>query len=388
MDQKRLVLAFLLSAVILFGWTFLVERNKPQPNGNANTGANANQPANASPSPSQSVAPVATPQTSQQDAQASSTDKVPRRTITVTTPLYEVQLDARGAVATSWVLTKNKRTGQSLYSVAGGKSSHPPLELIPSEKYGLQSAPENVRQEAGSTALRLITGDAAFDNLLASRNYKVTGVEGDAGDARIEIKPGETKTVSLTLHDDATNSDAVKNLIFNGDVYAVGLEVKLARAGQPITAAKLGVGPSIGDQGIPKFSFYSIAPQSVAVVNGKSQIFYGNKIHGDKNSPDRQIVNGTIDWSGVGDTYFAMAAVPARPSDELELRTTKYDHDANGTKEERYLITSFLKIPTDGSTTQIYVGPKDHTLLAEASETVNKNLQARAVDLEGLINYG
>ncbi|HEX8853646.1 MAG TPA: membrane protein insertase YidC [Pyrinomonadaceae bacterium] len=45
-------------------------------------------------------------------------------------------------------------------------------------------------------------------------------------------------------------------------------------------------------------------------------------------------------------------------------------------------------MPTDGSTTRIYVGPKDHNLLNGASAEINSQLQGRAVDLEGLINYG
>jgi YidC/Oxa1 family membrane protein insertase len=380
MDQKRLLLAFALSAIILFGWTFLVERNSPPRQ------VNANHAATSTPSATPSVAPSTTSQPMQSD-DASVPDNVPQRFVKVTTPLYEVRFDNKGAVATSWIVTKNKRTGQPLYSVAGSKNSHEPLELIPSEQ-SLQSTPENVRQEARSTALRLITGDAAFDNLLASRNYVVGGVEGESGETQLEIKAGETKTVSFTLRDEATGSEVVKTLTFNADSYGVGLGVNLKRGGQLVPAAKLGVGPSIGDQGIAKYSFYSIAPQGVSVVNGKPQLFYAKSVHENKNSQDRQIVNGTIDWSGVADTYFAMAAVPPKPSDEVELRTTKYDHDTHGTKEERYLLTSYLKIPTDGSVTRIYVGPKDHDLLTDASREISGQVQTRAVDLEGLINYG
>lgn len=380
MDQKRLLLAFALSALILFGWTFLVERNAPRP-----TNTNSNPSPSVTPSAPPANMPPAT--TQQQNQAAPDTDNIPQRAVTVKTPLYEVTFDTRGAVATRWVLEKNKRTDQPLYSVAGDENSAQPLELIPTEKY-LQSAPENVRQEARSTALRLITGDAAFDEVIASRNYRIDGIEGEGGDARIEIRLGETKTVSFMLRDEATGSEVVKSLSFNGDSYSVGLGIKLARGGQLVPAAKLGVGPSIGDQGIAKYSFYSIAPQGVSVVNGKPQLFYAKSVHENKNTQDRQIVNGTIDWSGVGDTYFAMAAVPPRPSDELELRTTRYEHEAHGAKEDRFLITSYLRVPTDGSMTQIYVGPKDHNLLTSASADINKNLQGRTVDLEGLINYG
>jgi YidC/Oxa1 family membrane protein insertase len=385
MDQKRLLLAFALSAIILFGWTFLVERNSPRQN---NANANANQSVAASPSPVATTTPATTQQQSQTETSAPTIDSVPQRIVTVKTPLYEARFDTRGAVATSWIITKNKRTGQPLFSVAGDKNSRQPLELIPSDN-NLKSAPENVRQEARSTALRLVTGDAAFDNILSSRNYRVEGIEGESGDAQLSLNPGEMKNVTFTLRDEATGSEVVKNLIFNADSYSVALDLKLARGGQVVPAAKLAVGPSIGDQGIAKYSFYSIAPQGVSVVNGKSQLFYGKSINENKNSPDQQKVNGTIDWSGVGDTYFAMAAVPPRPSDEVELRTTKYQHEAaNGAKEDRYLITSFVRVPTDGSTTRIYVGPKDHNLLTEASREINGQLQSRTVDLEGLINYG
>jgi YidC/Oxa1 family membrane protein insertase len=233
-----------------------------------------------------------------------------------------------------------------------------------------------------------VTGDAAFDALLASRNYQVGDVGGDGVETSVDLKPGETRSVNFTLRDEATNSEVVKKLTFSADSYNVGLELKLARNGQVVPAAKLAIGPSIGDQGVKRHSFYSIAPETVAPVNGSVQIFHGSSVHDNKNSQDRQVIGGTIDWAGVADTYFAMAAIPSRPSNELELRTTKYEHQANGSKEDRYLITSYLNVPTDGSTTRLYVGPKDHNLLTEASGEINQGLQGRKVDLEGLINYG
>lgn len=378
MEQKRLLLAFLLSAFILFGWTYFIDRNTSrQPN------ANSAQQTNASPSPTPLNSASAPAQQVTQLAQVP--DSTPRRSVTVKTPLFEVKLDSKGAVATSWVISRNKRTGKPLYSVAADNNSRQPLELIPSEN-NLKSTPESFRQEARTTPLRLITGDAAFDNLLAASNYNVGGVEGD--DAQIELKPGESRSVSFTLRDEATGVEVIKKLTFNADTYNVAFDLKLARNGQIVPAAKLGIGPSIGDQGVPKYSFYSVAPEGVAAINGKVQIFYGKSVHENKSSQDRQIVNGAIDWAGVADTYFAMAAIPPKPSNELELHTSKYEHDAGGAKEDRYLITTYLSIPTDGSTTQLYVGPKDHYLLTSASREVSQSLQGRTVDLEGLINYG
>jgi len=381
MEQKRLLVAFALSAAILFGWSYFISRNAPRPeNSNVNTGATAET--TSSPAPAIPVQPS----TPQQNPSVAFSDNAPQRTVTVKTPLYEAQFDSRGAVATSWVILQNKHSGLPLYSVAGDRKSRQPLELIPSEQH-LRSAPENLRQEARSTPLRLVTGDANFDALLAANSYRVTGVEGD-GDALIELKPSETRSVGFTLRDEVSGTEVVKNLTFSADSYNVGLDLKLTRGGQVVPATKLAVGPSIGDQGVPHYTFYTVAPEAVASVNGKAQIFYGASIHGNAGSPDRQVVGGTIDWSAIGDTYFAMAAVPPKPSDSLELRTAKYEHQTNGSKEERYLITALLNVPADGSTTHLFVGPKDHNILAAASAEMNRALPGRAIDLEGLINYG
>jgi YidC/Oxa1 family membrane protein insertase len=164
--------------------------------------------------------------------------------------------------------------------------------------------------------------------------------------------------------------------------------VKVTRGGQTVPSVKLAIGPSIGDQGVPAYNFYSVAPESVAVVNGKVQQFQGSAIHSNESSRDRQLVSGPVDWAAVGDTYFAMAAVPPRPADSLEIRTAKYEHDTNGSKEERFLITAYLSIPADGSTTRLYVGPKDHNLLTEANREIAQAMPGRTVDLDGLINFG
>ena len=38
---------------------------------------------------------------------AATSDTTPNRTITIKSPLYEVTLDSKGALATSWILLKN-----------------------------------------------------------------------------------------------------------------------------------------------------------------------------------------------------------------------------------------------------------------------------------------
>jgi YidC/Oxa1 family membrane protein insertase len=51
------------------------------------------------------------------------------------------------------------------------------------------------------------------------------------------------------------------------------------------------------------------------------------------------------------------------------------------------LITGFVPIPADGTRTELYVGPKDHSLLAQASQQIKQN-GGPQVDLGEAINYG
>jgi YidC/Oxa1 family membrane protein insertase len=382
MDQKRLLIAFALSAAILLGWTYFIDRNRPPQPDNTNAAQQATN-TNAAPAPQSSAdAPAPAPQPSAVTI-PTTPDNTPRRIITIKTPLYEAKLDSLGAVATSWILKKNKDTDRDLRSVGGDKNNRPPLELIPSEQQ-LQSLPENARREARSTPLRIVTGDAKLDALLSSRNYQIGGMDGVSGD-EISLNPGESKSLTMTLRDEASGVELVKNFSFDAETYSVALSPKLTRGGQSVPNVKLAIGPSIGDQGVPHYTFYSVAPEGVAAVDGKVHLFYGKSIHETKEHPDQQAVPGTIDWAGVGDTYFAMLAIPSKRTQTLEFRTARYEYGDK--KEERYLITGLLDVPADGSPTRVYVGPKDHYLLTTASREIGQAV-GREIDLEAAINYG
>lgn len=379
MQQKRFLLAIVISALILFGWSYLFPPPKA-PQQNANT-------SDAQPSPSaQEANNAATPAPSAEqpaqssEAAAATQDSTPPRTITISSPYYTVTLDNRGAVAKNWVITRiinlenpDPSKAREVYSVGGEKQ---PLELIPKESLRNNLAP-----------LRLVTGDQKTDEALASRNYKITVDGQETEENNINVAAGQTRSVAFNLRDEATGLDVIKTLTFYPDRYIADIKVQLKRGDQAIPNAKLLIGPSIGDQGIPYYSFYSVAPEGIAVVGGKVERLYAQTINETKESPDRQVLNGAVNWAGVGDTYFAMIAVPSRPTEGLEYRTSKYEHEANGTKETRYLITGYVPVPTDNSATRLYVGPKDHYLLTAASEQLQQEGVA-SIDLEESIDYG
>src|SRR5205823_11952519 len=135
----------------------------------------------------------------------------------------------------------------------------------------------------------------------------------------LNLNAGESKTITMSLRDEATGLEAIKSFHFNAETYSVDLGTKLTRGGQVVPSVKLAIGPSIGDQGVPRYTFYSVAPEGVATVDGKVQLLYGKSIHETKEHPDQQTVNGTVDWAGVGDTYFAMLAIPQQRTQGLEF---------------------------------------------------------------------
>lgn len=373
MQQRRLLLALLLSSVILFGWSYFYPSHTPP--------KDQQQQASATPSPSQaatgdasqSATPAATA-----PAPITTVSEAPQRTITIKTELYDVTFDTRGAEPISWIVKKNKNSHGSgeIYSVAGHKSDKKPLELI---------SPEGLKRQPRLVPLQVQTGDAALDSLLASSTYRVEGADVANGNAELNLGTGETKHLTFVL--DGNGLQVRKTISFNADQYETNVSVQVKRGDAIVPQVKVTIGPSIGDQGITKHTFYSVAPEGVAHVGTKLERHLAASINGNSSSPDRLVLNGPVDWAGVADTYFAMVAVPPKPIDGLEYHTIAYEHKPNGGAAEKwYLITAWVPLAADGSTV-IYAGPKDHYLLTNASQLISNTVQ-RQIDLDGLIDYG
>jgi len=403
-QQQRFIVALAASAAVLILWSVLFPPAKqPQPNGNANNPAVTQ----GSPSPTSQATASATA-TPAQVAQAPSPtpgptpDTVPARKVRITTPLYETSFDTRGAVATSWIVKKVKRsdgTWRELYSAGSTKDQKKPLELI-------ATPPAAVAPEQLFRPFQIVTNDATLNSVLANRNFKIYGASSESGDTIIDV-PSGSKQIEFTIHDDATGLDVSKRLTFYADRYIAEVELKLTRNNQPVPQAQLVIGPNIGDQGIDHYTFYSFAPEGVAVLNGVVRRVNALEVHSDRVStgainsilewigiktvvpkpPDHEPIDGTVQWAGIDDTYFGMIAVPTKPTTGLEYRTTPYQHKVNGKDEQRFLITGLVPVSTDGTKTEIYTGPKDHRLLAAGSTEI-KELGGPQVDLGEAINFG
>jgi YidC/Oxa1 family membrane protein insertase len=379
MEQKRFFLAILISAIILFGWSYFFQQ-PPQKQ------ANSQQATQYVQTPSPSASPLQDTSNSQ-PINVQPISNAPHRIITVSSPLYEVKLDSMGGVATSWILKASKDTenpqdiGKPLYSGQNYGRTKQPLQLIP--------APD-LLAKTQSKPLAIVTSDANLNMLLSASNYSVENVGEGQGDASITLQDNQNTQIDFLLRDENNKVEATKTFVFKSNSYIVDVKTKILRDGQPVSDAKLAIGPSIGDQGIEHYNFYSIAPEVTAITMDDSlHRFTGAEVHGNKNSPDYQKLNGNLSWAGIGDTYFAMVAVSSTPQDGFELRATRYEHEVDSKKEERFLLAGFVPIKADGALTSIYVGPKDHYLLKNASAKITQEIGGnRQIDLERLINYG
>ncbi|MCA1578398.1 MAG: membrane protein insertase YidC [Acidobacteria bacterium] len=370
MQQRRLLLALILSSAILFLWTYLYPAPPP---------TNQQQSAQSGPSPAATATATQSPaQTAPATAPVTAISQAPQRTITVESDYFRATFDTRGAEPVSWIIKRNKISKTEIYSVAGKKSDKIPLELI---------SPEGLKRQPRSVPMQLQTGDATLDEVLAASTYRVEGVDVTNGDAHVNLAPREKKQLTFVL-EDSNGLQVRKAIDFDAEKYETGLAVSVKRGDTSVPQVKVTVGPSIGDQGITYHTFYSVAPEAVAFVGEQLERHLAHAINENSSSPDRLTLNGSMDWAGVADTYFAMVVVPRQKVEGLEYRTVSYEHKPDGgTAEKRYLISALVPLPADGSRSVVYAGPKDHYLLQEVNNELSGAVN-RTIDLDGLIDYG
>ncbi|HXG82918.1 MAG TPA: membrane protein insertase YidC [Pyrinomonadaceae bacterium] len=378
--QTRFITAALLSMLVLFGWNFLFPTENA-PTGNTNTSQAV-------------VTSTATPEAQPTQAQNKTQtvtltpDNTPNKSVTIKTPLYQVTLDSQGALATSWILIKNvSPKGETpLFADGSTDDDKKPLELI---------SQESLNRNPREIPFRLSTGDANLDGFINGRNYQIS-----VNEETIELGEGQTRQVDFLLRDEATGVEAVKSFVFDADSYVTDLRVKLTKNGQVVPDTKLLIGSSIGDQSIEHHNIYHIESEGVAYVDADTYRHLGTELVAGENKEGTLVVNGSMDWAGVGDAYFAMAAIPAQKTSGLEYRASKYEVETkpfyNGiidwitrqatTRETRHLITAHVPINADGSTNKIYTGTKDYFTLSQYNEILTDSV-GRPIDIENFVNF-
>ena len=382
-NQSRFLIAAVLSMAVLFGWSYFFAPKKPADNANANVAANTNtaQPATPQPAPT-AQAPQTQPQTA-----AVTPDTTPNRSITIKSPLYEVTLDSKGALATSWIIVKNlgPRSEFLVYADGSHDAENKPLQLI---------SPEAMARSPRELPFRLATDDQAVNTAVNDRNYQISVAE-----ESVTLASGQEKQIEFTLTD-ASGVEVKKSFTFRADSYVADLAISLKKGGQPVPNTKLLIGASVGDQGIPNHNFYHIEPEAIASGTEGVDRKQGASFTFDGANQGSLPVPGAVDWAGVGDAYFAMAAIPVAPVQGVEYRASKYDVQTQPffssifqwvmrnpqTSETRHLVTVYLPITADGSVTRVFTGTKDYFLLSSLNDSLTKDA-GRTISLTNLINF-
>jgi YidC/Oxa1 family membrane protein insertase len=381
-SQSRFLIAAVLSMAVLLGWTYFFSPKKPAVDGNSNTNSNISQnTAVATPTPVNQ-----TPQPNQPQI-VEVQDTNPGKVLTIKSPLYQVKLDSKGALATSWILIKNVSSHgeKPLFADGSNKDNEKPLELIPE-----MALHPNQRE----LPFKLSTGDANLDNLINGNNYQVS-----VTDENLQLNGTDTKQIDYVLKD-ANGIEVTKSFSFHADNYLTDLQVKVLRNGQPVPNVKLVIGASIGDQGIAHHNYYHIESEAVAFNNGNVERHLASGMITKDVPAGQMAINGTVDWAGTGDTYFTMLAVPSQKTQNVEFRSSKYEVPvepffdgiiawvtrAQTVKETRHLLTAHIPIIADGSNNTIYTGSKDYFTLADYDGKI-KPTDGRAVNLVDVINF-
>ena len=382
-NQFRVLIAAVLSLVVLFGWSYFFAPKPPPANTTTATTGNAN----TAPAPQ----PSAVPQAPQPEGQTvgSTPDSTPNRTITIKSPLYEVKLDSKGAVATSWIILKNKssKNDYPVYADGSNASNEKPLQLISAK--ALEQSPREA-------PFRIVAADPNITASANERNYQISAPE-----ETITLADGQEKSIDFTLAGDS-GLEVKKTFVFRGDSYVSDLAVTLKQNGQPVPDSKLAIGPSIEDHAINFHSLYHTESEAVVALGGDIKRHQGGYSFTYEANSDRSTLtdNGSVDWVGMSDAYFAMAAIPSTPVQSIEYKAFKYDVSVEPvhrtifqwvirnpeTKETRHLLTAYMPIPGDGSVTKLFTGPKDYFLLNDLSENLTKDV-GRDISLVNLINF-
>lgn len=349
MEKQRLTLFIILSAAILFGSQFLLQKLYPPP-----PKPTGEQLAQASPTAS---IPVASPSQAAPTTPPVNLPAVELREITLKTNYWQGKLSNQGAVLAEWTMTHSPN----------GKPVDPPQ--------GVNLVAAQNSQEIGAPLRLFIPSDHNLEKELNSARFTLATEVGQS----LELKPDEQKSITFN-YGNATGVSATKTLTFNGAGFDFDLKVDVKRNGQPVETYVV-VGPNFGDQSLKQYGYYKPAPQ-VSYSAAGSVIHHSGA---DIKSEPTPIKESSVLWAAVDDNYFALALVPASSAKTATMLNFKRKETHNGKEEERNYVSIAIPVVND-QVSHVYAGPKDLDTLA----VVNKKfgLANQEKNLEYLVSYG
>jgi len=429
-------MALALSLVVLMSWPLIMRYLAPPPieepppieaiEPAGNTPNIPKPPATTSKQPataSTKATPAAQPTSPSQTTQAA------QREITISSDYWSATFSNRGAVATSWKLSKFQVNGR-LREIKGADNAE--LQLIPQQIPEPLSAPLSLRTPSSPEVARQLSGV----------NFEIKGV----GPSENNIQLGNDEQRQITFEYVSPSLTATKTFTFRGNQFVFDVEAEVTSTGgkQPV---EIVLGPRFGDQSDTQTGSYSTPPTMIAYTrDGQRQQVPGAKVtppfatitavdHDSRQieldkplgevgeikivaekgtqlvgfakvvSREANGTNGqrlTLDelpagtskghgvaqgtdtlrhlysWAGVSDHYFVMLAVPKEGSALTEVTLANVQQKSDHDQAPHDYLTAAVPV---GAGLHIFVGPKDLDLLARVSSELGANIGA-------LIDYG
>ena len=314
--EKRLIIAIVLSFLVLFGYQALFNKaNKPAaeppvPAGAAPVtpvpGTVGQAPTETKPAPVEAkpapAAPAPAPSKGSVAGQAE-TDVV------VETSLYRAVWTNKGGLLKSWVLKKHLNSAKE------------PLDLVPA-----------LAADTGRYPFSVGLDDAALTGLLNGSLF-------DASTASLDLADGASGELRF-VYSDGSSVQAEKTFRFTGGNFALDIEVRVWKDGQPLTPSVLW-GPGISNLSAADMK------QSFSAARG-SAVYTGGKVY---RMNERKFKPGAntynfVDWAAYEENYFvALFVLPSQKGQAAFLQET-----AEGRAPAYYLYVTEPR--------KAFIGPK------------------------------
>lgn len=342
--EKRLILVFVLTFVVILISQKLIFKNAPQKPEEQKQTQSQQAPAAQQPAATQAAAAAVPPPTPAVGTKQASAEQ----DVVVENGLYKITFTNKGAQVKSWILKKYKDERGN------------PLELV-----HLQAAAQY------GYPLSLWTWDQALRDKLNTALY----VADQQGSVQAPAK------VSFEFSD----GDIVVRKSFSFDhSYVLTVDTQVTRGGQYQTA--LPAWPSgFGDATVPA----SYASQGIDYSDGKNvERLAAKKIS------SGNVIRGTFAWGGLLDQYFAAIFMPERPQSavlatlhnalEVPKNTLNPVQGEVNRVEILGAASGELNAPTR---TRLFVGPKDVDIL-DATHARGPNGEEVGPDLRSVVDFG
>ncbi len=333
MENKRLILAIVLSFVVLVLYQAIFMKNKPQPGVQPQPQKPAAQVEEQAPKTAGEALPGAPSQASQKEERAAEMQKYEEvraedeKQVVIDTPLYQAVWSNRGASLRSWKLKKHMNDQKE------------ELELVSSRA-----------REIGRYPFFLQTQDAELDRALNDSLFVTSA-------SRLTLRDGEKGGVKFEYSDKNTVK-IEKVFVFYGGTYDFDVRVNLWKDGKKIEPRMIW-GPGIGDPVVLEKKQQFGGGSGVAV-------FAANKVYriNERKYSSEASAFNFANWAAYEDNYMAALFVtPAQQGSALFEREGE---------EKNYFFFLSVSLPE-----KAYIGPKEFDRLKEFGHSAKK-----------LINFG